>query len=617
MKAYTVKSTRITYSGIRTFYKPHAHASKIPEEPDAVPMLVFIHGLGGSAAQFERILRSLTNLGPCLSIDLPGCGRSKFEPKSWEAYTTDALVGLLAEVIHKHRDQNHGQRVILIGHSMGCSLAILLASSSSPRANLISEHVAGVIAICPQAEPLSEKQSRALKLATKIPTLLFDLLRKWDRVGGTKSRSVLRMAGSEAEEETKYLQLLYNRQSRSPVWQRMARGMIPDNSKSSPYKGGLPGREVWQGLTIPVFLTAGEADTMTPPENLRKIVEFLGRDADAISSPIGNSGLPIVAAPVYPATNDSGLGEPKHQDSGIDASDLPQLDDDVTQTVPSASSSPAGSLANTDDSITVESATLADMALSTSATSATKPTSDLPPPLPRRLVVKATILPKPASHALLFAPSCSRTLAGLIQTFLADHVDGRLSMAWQLQYLTTEGKWEVKNLEKWKDVQPVSLPIANTFRAMKTLREADDQHTPKVFVKEWGGKIRAVVDISHDSPVYHPDGLEHGGITYHKFPSVSKLPPSVDEVREFINLIDEIRGSKKAGPQGLIGVHCHYGFNRTGFFVVSYLVERLGYRVQDAVDEFAKARPPGIRHDHFINEIHVRYTPGLKKAPTL
>jgi hypothetical protein len=43
----------------------------------------------------------------------------------------------------------------------------------------------------------------------------------------------------------------------------------------------------------------------------------------------------------------------------------------------------------------------------------------------------------------------------------------------------------------------------------------------------------------------------------------------------------------------------------------------LGYKVQDAVDEFQRARPPGIRHDHFIDELHVRYFPGLRKAPTL
>jgi protein-tyrosine phosphatase len=72
------------------------------------------------------------------------------------------------------------------------------------------------------------------------------------------------------------------------------------------------------------------------------------------------------------------------------------------------------------------------------------------------------------------------------------------------------------------------------------------------------------------------------------------------------------------GRQGLIGVHCHYGFNRTGFFLVCYLVEEEGWRVEDAIDAFQRARPPGIRHPHFIDALHVRYAVGgLKRAPTL
>jgi len=63
-------------------------------------------------------------------------------------------------------------------------------------------------------------------------------------------------------------------------------------------------------------------------------------------------------------------------------------------------------------------------------------------------------------------------------------------------------------------------------------------------------------------------------------------------------------------------VHCHYGYNRTGFFIASYLIEKEGYRCEDALDEFAAAKPPGIKHDHFIDTLFMRYHVGLKKAPT-
>jgi pimeloyl-ACP methyl ester carboxylesterase/protein-tyrosine phosphatase len=556
-------------------------------------------------AQFNPILLSLSNLASCLAIDLPGCGLSTFEPKAWEAYTSDALVQLLAVAIEAHRAVDENQQIILVGHSMGCSLAALLASPTSPHAYLLSEHVAGLIAICPKADPPTPEQVKTIHRAASMPVFLFEIIRKWDRRGGINSASVARMTGPDAEEETKKLQLRFNKQSRTAVWQRMARGMCPNYFDNVP-RGGLPGRETWGGLAIPMFLAGGEADHVTPVLNVKRIVEFLGRDVSAIEPPSEKASLPIAAAPFDPAVIDSTLPQRKHQDSGIDAGDLPKLTDDADTTTPTTES-----FVITEESLTDGSMSTADAPLISDTTS---PSPNSPKPHPRRLVVKTAIMPKPAAHSLVFAPSTSRIISGLIGSFLADHIDPRLSLAWQLQYLSTEGKWDVKNLEKWRAVRPVSEPIAGVFRAMKTLREVDEEHTPKVLAKNWAGKICAVIDISHDNPVYDPKGLEDGGIPYHKFPTVSKQPPQADEVKVFIDLVDQIRAEKKPG---LIAVHCHYGFNRTGFFLVSYLIERMGYRVEDAIDTFQQARPPGIRHSHFIDTLHVRYCRGLKKAPTL
>ena len=83
----------------------------------------------------------------------------------------------------------------------------------------------------------------------------------------------------------------------------------------------------------------------------------------------------------------------------------------------------------------------------------------------------------------------------------------------------------------------------------------------------------------------------------------------------FIALVDQIRAEMdKCGDKRLIACHCHYGFNRTGFFLVSYMIERLGYDVASAIAQFKKARPPGIRHPHFIAELFERYDcPGLRR----
>jgi pimeloyl-ACP methyl ester carboxylesterase/protein-tyrosine phosphatase len=618
IRSYTVPSTGITYPSIRVFFHPHPHGQKLPTKPHPIPLLVFVHGLGGSVAQFHPLLTSLVNVAPCLSIDLPGCGLSEFKPKAWGAYTTHALVQLLAVAIEQHLDEDAGQKVVLVGHSMGCSLAALLASATSPYSHLLSKHVIGLVAICPQAGPPDREQTQKFKKLLAIPGPVFDLWRRWDRRGGTESASVRRFVGSGAEEQTKRLQVRFNEQSKTPVWRRMARGVLPDYSSGIP-TGGIPGRETWSGLDIPVFLAAGEEDHVTPPGELKKIAEYLGKTPSELpeSSERGES-VSDSAAPIDSKMRHDSTQKTPQQKPVVNGLQpvLTNLDSDEESTV-----------VNTVRSNSIPSATETTLAVDGSHNNQPNlvDTTSEPQSPARHCSLKTIILPAPAAHALLYAPSTVRTLAGLIQDFLADHVDNRLSLGWQLQYLTTEGKWDVKNLAKWKAIAPVSEPIANVFRAMKTLREVDEKHSPKVFVKDWHDKIRAVVDISHESPVYNPKGLEEGGIEYHKFPTVSKLPPTSEEVRGFIALIDQLRsanGDRAAGEaeplhDRLLGVHCHYGFNRTGFFVVCYLVERLGYKLQDAIEEFRKQRPPGIRHEHFIDTLHVRYCIGLQRAPTL
>lgn len=239
------------------------------------------------------------------------------------------------------------------------------------------------------------------------------------------------------------------------------------------------------------------------------------------------------------------------------------------------------------------------------------------PQHPKKVVV-STKLPSPAGHGLLYVPASVPVLAGLISDFLATHVTGRLSLGWQLQYLCRDGKWDVKNLEKWRNVAPVSGPIGGVFRAIKTLREVDEEHCPRVFVQKWGAVIKDVIDISHDNPVYNPCGLEQGGIHYHKYATLSKVPPNDAEIAGFVDLVDKIRAEQKEQAKAngwadgyAVGVHCHYGFNRTGFLVACYLVERCGFTAKGAIEAFAEARPNGIRHEHFRDRLYVRYS-GVK-----
>jgi hypothetical protein len=47
------------------------------------------------------------------------------------------------------------------------------------------------------------------------------------------------------------------------------------------------------------------------------------------------------------------------------------------------------------------------------------------------------------------------------------------------------------------------------------------------------------------------------------------------------------------------------------------MVERLGYKLQDAVNEFAQKRAPGIKHGFFIDELYARYGMKMQKNTTV
>ncbi|KAG5289741.1 dual specificity phosphatase [Histoplasma ohiense] len=566
-----------TYPSIRTFLYPHPHIEELPTEPSPLPLLVFIHGLGGSLTQFHPLLTSLVNVAPCFGIDLPGCGLSSFSPKSWAAYSVEALATLLAVAIDQYRDKERGQKIVLIAHSLGCSLSALIVSSESPLMLSLQEHIIGLIAVCPPAGDPSEKTTESFRRLLYIPNPIFDLFRRWDRRGGPNSPSVMRFVGEDADMETKNLQLRFNHQSKTPVWRRMAWGALPSYNSLGKSVGGLPGKKVWAGVHVPLLLIAGESDQITKPEEVTKILEYFNR---------GHGTLPI-----FPESQlaRGGIG---NENTPPDArpSLKGRVGRNLTNTV-----SPSG------------------LAKPENTTSGGKKG------------IKAYIFPAPASHALLYDRHTCRTLSGLIQDFFPKHIDPRLSLGWQLQHLTTSKKWDVKNLEKWKAIDSVSDVMGDTFVAMKTLREVDEIHTPIPFAQKWKGRIYAVIDISHESPVYDSTQLEKSGIQYHKLPTVSKIPPTIDEVRDFVSLVvrleEEISAVSNALPDGslrpVLGVHCHYGFNRTGFFVVSYLIEKKGFSVQGAIDEFERCRPPGIKHEHFIDTLFVRYCVGLQRASTL
>ncbi|KAI0165914.1 hypothetical protein GGR57DRAFT_449314 [Xylariaceae sp. FL1272] len=579
IKSYTGIRSRITYSGVRVFYRRHPQANQLPDDPAPLPLLVFVHGLGGSAAQFTALLTSLSSCASCLAIDLPGCGQSKFA-RSRDAYTAENLADLLETIIWDHREDNQG--VVLVTHDLGVKIAFSMASSKSS----ISLAVMGIIAVCPV---LSWPENGILMPHTSwIPGFIIDLWKNWSL--GPHSATVKQFLGPDADFETCELQAAFDRQSRTAVMRRMITGLSED-CLGVQSECGIRGHASCEGLEeIPVYLVGGQQDVITPASKVMDIADSL--KANRVSVKGISDAIEFERRNKSPTHENGELLQPTVLPQGrlpLSVRDI-HMDDFTRQKHEDFIEDP-----------------------STPRDHQEPGTFNYIPPQPLRpaAIVETSFIP--GGHALLYRPSTVRILAGRVSDFLQNHVTGRFSLGWQLQFLSREGKWDVKNLAKWQSVQAVSEPIGGIFRAMKTLREVDEEHCPKVFASNWGGIVKDVIDISHAEPVYDPKSFGDG-IRYHKFPTVSKIPPSLEEVAGFVRLVDNIREDQRTtstqegwDDNHVIAVHCHYGFNRTGFFVVSYLIERCGYSVQEAIETFAKARPNGIRHSHFLDRLYVTY----------
>ncbi|KAI1265234.1 dual specificity phosphatase catalytic domain-containing protein [Xylariaceae sp. FL1019] len=560
IKSYTGTRSRIAYTGVRVFYRRHPQADQLPDEPAPLPLLVFVHGLGGSAAQFNQLLMSLSSCASCLAIDLPGCGRSKFA-RSWDAYTTDNLADLLETIIWDHREENQG--IVMVTHDLGVKLAFSIARSKS----IVAPAVMGIVAVCPV---VSWPENVVLTPHTSwIPGFMVDLWKNWWR--GPESATVKQFLGPDADSEICKLQAAFERQSRTAVVRRMISGLSGD-CRGARSEDVIQRHASCEGIQdIPVYLVGGQQDVITPVSKVMDIADCL--NANRVSMRGLNDEVKLDTGDKSPSHENAVLVSPRGR-LPLSVDDI-QLDDFTRQKHEDFIEDP-----------------------STPRDHQEPGTFNYIPPQPPRpaAIVEASFIA--GGHALLYMPSTVRILAGRVSDFLQNHITGRFSLGWQLQFLSREGKWDVKNLAKWQSVQAVSEPIGGIFRAMKTLREVDEEHCPKVFAASWGGIVKDVIDISHAEPVYDPKSFGDG-IRYHKFPTVSKIPPSSGEVAAFIRLVEQIREDQRSS--------CHYGFNRTGFFVVSYLVERCGYSVQEAIDTFAKARPNGIRHSHFQDRLHVTY----------
>lgn len=312
-----------------------AQLAKIEE----LPVIIFLHGLGGQMSQFEPILQELRNCADMFGIDLPGFGNSK-RPSREDAskglkfmrlseyseedlvqveetlarmkdedFQTDAIVDMLFQILeHKF----HGRKFIFIAHSMGTHIGVkLIDRFEAGKVEAFVMMAPPKIKDHPEADivlRLSWNKKLALFASWYIPRL-FDVLRYFDRRGGLHSHSVNNYIHIEKGQEDilkRLRQLRWNLDTESSIFLKYVFGF---NSISRFDVSDMVTK------TSRVMICCGEFDTVTPigeSENMMKVVKEYGGDVLFERIPQANHSLfldkpNLLAGSIYQYIEELGL----------------------------------------------------------------------------------------------------------------------------------------------------------------------------------------------------------------------------------------------------------------------------------------------------------------------
>ncbi|KAJ8008923.1 hypothetical protein DPEC_G00083460 [Dallia pectoralis] len=169
---------------------------------------------------------------------------------------------------------------------------------------------------------------------------------------------------------------------------------------------------------------------------------------------------------------------------------------------------------------------------------------------------------------------------------------------------------------RWRNCPRRGQPVAGKFLPMKTM--LGPQYDDKVpeenrfhpsmlsqYLKSLKVKMGLLVDLTNTNRFYDRNEIEKEGVKYVKLSCKGHGEcPTTETTEMFIRLCEHFM---EKTPTELIGVHCTHGFNRTGFLICAYLVEKMDWSVEAAVAAFAQARAPGIYKGDYLKELFRRY----------
>lgn len=159
-------SDTIIHKLLRRPYKLHVY-----DHGGEGPVIVFLHGLASSSANWDSLIPLLKDSYRCISIDLVGFGSS---PKpQWYRYTIEEHI---KDIHYTIRSLRLKEPFILIGHSLGSLLATRYAHEHGHSVSHL------VLLSPPVYSPLGSIESRAARQRTSMYLKAYRFIRSSKRV---------------------------------------------------------------------------------------------------------------------------------------------------------------------------------------------------------------------------------------------------------------------------------------------------------------------------------------------------------------------------------------------------------------------------------------------------
>ncbi|XP_043260478.1 RNA/RNP complex-1-interacting phosphatase-like [Colletes gigas] len=174
--------------------------------------------------------------------------------------------------------------------------------------------------------------------------------------------------------------------------------------------------------------------------------------------------------------------------------------------------------------------------------------------------------------------------------------------------------------ERWLEYKPFGKTISGTkilpFKV--PLKEVvcnnlkpENRFTISILVEAFP-RLKYIVDLTNTDRYYDEKEFKNYGVQYEKIMVRGREVPTMDVVRKFFKVMDDFTAA--CGEEDIIGVHCTHGINRSGYLICRYLVQQLGWELDNCLKAFGEARGYPIEREIYLNAL--KKTPRDKKIDT-